>query len=189
MCPHLSHDLISAAPTNKSSGTRVNYRVPNWCSSSSTKTATAMWKGRDEICCHHFFQRERDVHQMRWWNWDWNTPLSWNSSRSQASHGCHLTYTKILRSEKLPQSVALCKLFSETLRKEVLKEAIILHVFTMPSSHCMPPLRTNLVALLIWKFPPSFHPPSLSPAVIRRKQMIPGNNLLINQIQELLSAT
>ena len=105
---------------------------------------------------------------------------------------CHLTYTKILRSEKLPQSVALCKLFSETLRKEVLKEAIILHVFTMPSSHCMPPLRTNLVALLIWKFPPSFHPPpspSLTPAVIRRKQMIPGNNLLINQIQELLSAT
>ena len=86
------------------------------------------------------------------------------------------------------QSVAACKLISETLKKEVLKEAIILHVFTMPF-HCMPPLRTNLVALLIWKFPPSFHPPSLSPAVIRRKQMIPGNNPLINQIQELLSAT
>ena len=94
---------------------------------------------------------------------------------------------------QISKSVALCKLISETLKKEVLKEAIILHVFTMPF-HCMPPpLRTNLVALLIWKFPPSFHPPSLSlsltPAVIRRKQMIPGNNPLINQIQELLSAT
>ena len=143
MCPHLSHDLISAAPTNKSSGTRVNYRVPNWCSSSSTKTATAMWKGRDEICCHHFFQRERDVHQMRWWNWDWNTPLSWNSSRFQASHG-HLTYTKILRSDKFPKVLLFASWFQKFSRKRYWKRQL----FFM-SLQCHHPIACHHSAL-IW---------------------------------------
>lgn len=75
--------------THKSSGTRVNYRVTIWCSS-STKTATARWG--DEICCHLFFS-EQSVHKMRWENWDWNTPLSGNSSPEELSSRFQLLVT------------------------------------------------------------------------------------------------